>query len=177
MRGRGRGSDGREWYRGAGHKSVAAKVSGDADQCQERIGQFEYIVQIGHTRHTGVQILQELQPVTAHLLPLEALPSQNSTQVKNKWGDVVRQVHDQGVVAITHHSSVELVVLSAGTYQSVLDTLAELRSREQAELDALAEQFRARLAVLQQPQSHDRLARVLASKGRARKAPKAGKGF
>jgi hypothetical protein len=41
-------------------------------------------------------------------------------------------------------------------------------------LDALAAQFKARLEVLQQPQSHDRLARVLASKGKAKKAPKAG---
>ena len=55
-----------------------------------------------------------------------------------------------------------------------LDTLAELRSREQADIDALSERFKARLAVLQQPQSHDRLARVLASKGKAKKAPRAG---
>jgi hypothetical protein len=41
-------------------------------------------------------------------------------------------------------------------------------------LDALAAQFKARLEVLQQPKSHDRLARVLASKGKAKKAPKAG---
>ena len=112
--------------------------------------------------------------MTTRLLPLDALPSQKSTQVKNRWGDVVRQVHDQGVVAITSHSSVELVVLSAGAYQSVLDTLAELRSREQAELDALAGQFKARLEVLQQPQAHDRLARVLAAKGKAKRAPTAG---
>ena len=115
--------------------------------------------------------------MTARLLPLDALPSQKSTQVKNRWGDVVRQVHDQGVVAITNHSTVELVVLSAGAYQSLLDTLAELRSHEQAEIDALAEQFKARLAVLQQPQAHDRLARVLASKGKAKKAPTAGSDF
>ncbi len=44
-------------------------------------------------------------------------------------------------------------------------------------LDALSEQFKARLEVLQQPQSHDRLARVLASKGKAKKAPTAGKDF
>ena len=58
-----------------------------------------------------------------------------------------------------------------------LDTLAELRSREQAELDALSEQFKARLAVLQQPQAQDRLARVLASKGKGKKARTAGSDF
>jgi len=58
-----------------------------------------------------------------------------------------------------------------------LDTFAKLRPREQAELDALSAPFKARLEVLQQPQSHDRLARVQASKGKAKKAPRAGNDF
>jgi len=115
--------------------------------------------------------------MTARLLALDALPRQKSTQVKNKWGDVVRQVHDQGSLAITSHSSVELVMLSAGVYQSLLDTIEKLQARERAELDALSEQFKARLETLQQPQAHDRLARMLASKGKAKKAPIAGKTF
>jgi hypothetical protein len=53
----------------------------------------------------------------------------------------------------------------------------EQRSREQAEFDALSEHFKARLEVLRKPQSHDRLARVIASKGKAKKAPKAGNDF
>ncbi|MBK6351131.1 MAG: type II toxin-antitoxin system Phd/YefM family antitoxin [Steroidobacteraceae bacterium] len=115
--------------------------------------------------------------MTARLFPLDALPRQKSTQVKNKWGDVVRQVRDRGSLAITSHSSVELVMLSAGVYQSLLDTIEKLQARERAELDALAEQFKARLETLQQPQAHDRLARLLASKGKAKKAPIAGKTF
>lgn len=115
--------------------------------------------------------------MTARLRALDALPRQKSTQVKNKWGDVVRQVHDQGSLAITSHSSVELVMLSAGVYQSLLDTIEKLQARERAELDALAGQFRARLAILQQPKAHDRLADMLASKGKAKKAPRAGKTF
>ena len=62
--------------------------------------------------------------------------------------------------------------MTAGLFP--LDTLAELRSREQAAIDALSGQFKARLAVLQQRQAQDRLARVLASKGNAKKAPRAG---
>ena len=58
-----------------------------------------------------------------------------------------------------------------------LDTLGKLRPREQAELDALSAQFKARLEVLQHPQSHDRLARVLASKAKAKKNPTAGTDF
>ena len=115
--------------------------------------------------------------MTARLFPLDALPRQKSTQVKNKWGDVVRQVHDRGSLAITSHSNVELVMLSAGVYQSLLDTIEKLQARERAELDALGEQFKSRLEILQQPQAHDRLAAMLASKGKAKKAPRAGKTF
>jgi hypothetical protein len=68
-------------------------------------------------------------------------------------------------------------MLSAGAYQSLLDTIDKLQARERAELDTLAEQFRQRLEILQQPQAHDRLADVLASQGKAKRAPIAGKTF
>jgi hypothetical protein len=58
-----------------------------------------------------------------------------------------------------------------------VDPLAERRSLEQAELGVLAEHFKTGLEVLQQPQAREKLTRVLASKGRARKAPSAGKDF
>lgn len=115
--------------------------------------------------------------MSAPLIALESLPSQKSSQVKNKWGDVVRQVQDHGSLAITNHSTVELVLLTAGTYQSLLDLVARLQTRERSELDELSAQFKARLESLQRPQAHDRLTGVLRSKGKARKAPRAGKSF
>ncbi len=115
--------------------------------------------------------------MTTRLLPMEELPSQTSSQVKSRWGEVVRQVQDRGVVAITHHSSVDLVLLSAGAYRSLREQLQALQAREQAEIDALSEQFKARLESLQHPQAHDRLAKVMAAKGKARKAPTAGTSY
>lgn len=115
--------------------------------------------------------------MAAPLIALESLPSQKSTQVKNKWGDVVRQVHEHGSLAITNHSSVELVLLTAGTYQSLLDLVARLQARERSELDELSKQFKARLEVLQNSQAHEQLAGVLASKGKAKKTPVAGESF
>jgi hypothetical protein len=115
--------------------------------------------------------------MTAPLVALEALPSQKSSHVKNKWGDVVRQVQDQGSLAITNHSTVELVLLTAGTYQALLDLVARLQARERSEIDDLSNQFTARLEILQQPQAHERLAGMLASKGKAKTAPVAGKTF
>ena len=112
--------------------------------------------------------------MVAPLTALESLPSQKSSQVKNKWGAVVRQVQEQGSLAITNHSSVELVLLTAATYQSLLDLVARLQARERTELDELSGQFKARLEILQVPQMHDRLSSMLATKGKAKKAPIAG---
>jgi len=47
--------------------------------------------------------------------PLDQLPRQNASQVKNRWGEVVRQVRQSGSVAITHHANVEMVLLDAAT--------------------------------------------------------------
>lgn len=115
--------------------------------------------------------------MVAPMVALENLPSEKSSQVKNKWGDVVRQVQEHGSLAITNHSTVELVLMTAGTYQSLLSLVARLQARERSELDELSGQFKARLATLQEPQSRDRLNRLLARKGKVKKPPIAGDSF
>jgi len=115
--------------------------------------------------------------MVAPLIAIEDLPSQKSSQVKNKWGDVVRQVQTQGSLAITNHATVEMVLLTAGAYQSLLDLVSRLQAREKSEIDELSDQFKARLAVLQDPQSRGRMKSLLAAKGRANKAPIAGESF
>ncbi|HMN45880.1 MAG TPA: hypothetical protein PKE27_14980 [Povalibacter sp.] len=115
--------------------------------------------------------------MVAPLTAIDELPSQKSSHIKNKWGDVVRQVQAQGSLAITNHSTVEMVLLTAGTYQSLLDLVSRLQAREKSEIDQLSEQFKARLATLNDPKARDRLSSVLASKGRARKKPIAGENF
>lgn len=115
--------------------------------------------------------------MTAVLPALDALPRQNATQVKNKWGEVVRQVHARGTVAVTNHSTIEMVMVSADVYQALLDTVEKISRREQTEIDALTDQFRARLASLQQPDAHDRLADVMSSKGKAKSAHIVGETF
>lgn len=111
------------------------------------------------------------------MIELAALPTQNSSQIKNKWGDVVRQVQEQGSLAITNHSAVEMVLLTAGTYQSLLDLVARLQEREQSDLAELSARFEARLEVLQHPKSHERMRSVMAARGKAKKAPLAGESF
>ena len=53
--------------------------------------------------------------MTTALLSLDELPRQNASSVKNKWGEVVRQVQQLGSLAITNHATVEMVLLNAAT--------------------------------------------------------------
>ena len=111
------------------------------------------------------------------MLSLEDLPRQNASQVKNKWGDVVRQVRQSGSVAITNHAVVEMVLLDASTYQQLTEDLLALRAREQSALDELADRFKTRLSVLQEPEAAHNVAAVFESRGKLAKRPKAGATF
>jgi len=108
---------------------------------------------------------------------LHELPRQNASQVKNKWGELVRQVRQSGSVAITHHASVEMVLLDAATYQQLTQELSAFNAREQTLLDELAARFDERLAVLQQPEAAGRVDALFGAKGRLAKRPRAGASF
>ena len=108
---------------------------------------------------------------------LEELPRQNATQVKNKWGDVLRQVQQAGTVAVTSHSTIEMVMVDATVYQGLLDRVAALQAREEAALGELESRFNARLAVLQKPDARRKADAVLDGRGKLAKRPRAGATF
>jgi prevent-host-death family protein len=108
---------------------------------------------------------------------LDQLPRQSASQVKNRWRDVVREVHEAGSVAITNHSAVEMVLVDAATYQQLTASAATLKAREQSVLDQLAAEFDDRLAVLQRRDAPAKVASVFASKGKLARKPKAGSTF
>lgn len=108
---------------------------------------------------------------------LEDLPRQNASQVKNKWGDVVRLVREAGSVAVTHHSAVEMVLLDASTYRQLTQDIQALKAREQTVLDELTQRFDARLAVLQQPGAAQHMAALFDARGKLTQRPKAGTSF
>jgi len=111
------------------------------------------------------------------LLSLEQLPRQNASQVKNKWGEVVRQVRQNGSVAITNHAAVEMVLLDAATYQQLTEDLQALQAREQSVLDELGQRFDARLAVLQAPDAAVNVQALFEARGKLGKRPKAGASY
>lgn len=113
----------------------------------------------------------------AELQKLEALPRHSASQVKNKWGDVVRQVNRTGVAAVTSHSTVEMVLMPAAEYEQLRGELAALRAQRQGALDELTQRFDARLAVLQQPDAAARVEALLESRGQVAPRPRAGASF
>lgn len=114
----------------------------------------------------------------AAVLPLpEDLPTRPASQVKNRWGEVVRQVREVGSVAVTSHASVEMVLIDTATYRRMAEQSQAAQAREASTLDALNQAFQARLAALQQDDAPDRVQAVLAARGKSRLRPKAGRSF
>lgn len=112
-----------------------------------------------------------------NLLDIDDLPREKSSQVKNKWGEVVRLVRKSGSLAITNHAAVEMVLLDASTYQKLTEEISALKAREQSVLDELSQRFDQRLAVLQQPDAAQKLDALLSAKGKLAKRPVAGSSF
>lgn len=108
---------------------------------------------------------------------LDDLPRHNASSVKNKWRDVVREVRETGSVAITNHSSVEMVLVDAATYQQLAASAVALKAREQSVLDQLNDQFNQRLAGLQTPDATNRLDALFERQGKLVRKPTAGDSF
>ncbi|RYF36121.1 MAG: type II toxin-antitoxin system prevent-host-death family antitoxin [Comamonadaceae bacterium] len=113
----------------------------------------------------------------AELPALEDLPRQTASDVKNRWRDVMREVRETGSVAITSHSSVEVVMVNAEAYRQLAASVAALNERETLVLEQLSAQFSGRLEALQATGAGDRAAAVLQRKGRLSTRPKAGPSF
>jgi prevent-host-death family protein len=115
--------------------------------------------------------------MSAEALPLDGLPRQNASQVKNKWGEVVRLARKAGGVAITSHSKVEMVLLDAEVYQSLAEQADAFQSREAAVLDDLSKRFDARLVALRAPGARQKVQALLKSRGKLTQRPRAGTSY
>ena len=111
------------------------------------------------------------------LRKLNDLPRHTASQVKNKWGDVVRQVNVSGGAAITNHSSVEMVLMPALAYERLLRELDALKTHQQSALDELTQRFDARLALLQQPDAATKVEALFKARGKFARRPKVGASF
>lgn len=114
---------------------------------------------------------------TDELPRIDELPRRNATQVKNKWGDLVREVRAAGSVAVTQHDKVEMVIVDAATYRKMAALADDARERHRATLAELSAEFDRRLATLKSPGTRGRVEAVMAARGRSRRRPKAGVSF
>jgi len=80
---------------------------------------------------------------------IENLPKHDSTEVKNHWGNVAREVKRLGEVAITRRDNVELVLMSAERYRSLTERLGMLPVDDP--LARLEARFDLMLKTLQHP--------------------------
>lgn len=111
------------------------------------------------------------------LTDVDQLPRANASQVKNKWGEVVRQVHQIGTLAITSHSAVEMVMLDVATYRALTESFMQLKAREQSVLDELTQRFNKRLEALSLSNASQNALALLDGRGALKRRPKAGESF
>ncbi|MEI9984409.1 MAG: type II toxin-antitoxin system prevent-host-death family antitoxin [Aliidongia sp.] len=107
-------------------------------------------------------------------LDIDTMPRHSSTQVKNNWAELVREVRQSGSVAITNHSKVEMVLVEADQYRDMAAQIEAKRLRDQAILDELTRRFDAQLAVLQQPDLEKKIQAMFDAGGKLKNRPKAG---
>ena len=112
--------------------------------------------------------------MSAVLPSLDDLPRHPASHVKNRWGEVVRQVRASGSVAVTSHSSVEMVLVDTATYRRLVNDAGSSAAREQSVLNQLNEAFEARLATLQQPAAAQQVDALFETRGHLKARPKAG---
>jgi hypothetical protein len=110
-------------------------------------------------------------------LQIEELPRWTATRVKNKWGDLAREVRASGSVAVTHHDKIEMVVVEAGKYREMAALTETIKVRHQTALAELTAEFDHHLAQLKAPVAREQIEAAMASRGRVRPRPKAGASF
>lgn len=105
------------------------------------------------------------------------MPHESATTVKNNLREMTKKVIKTGALAITNHSSVEVVMVEASAYQALLEQVQALEETKQPSLAALTERFDENLKNLQQPEAVNQVTAVLQSKGKSTNRPKAGNSY
>jgi PHD/YefM family antitoxin component YafN of YafNO toxin-antitoxin module len=112
--------------------------------------------------------------MAAVIRDIATLPKHHSTEVKNHWGNVAREVKRFGEVAITRRDNVELVLMSADRYRLLTEQLGTLPMEDP--LARLEARFDLMLKTLQDPDAASQLDQAFGDIDRAT-LPIAGQAF
>jgi prevent-host-death family protein len=104
---------------------------------------------------------------------IEDLPRRTAADVRSKLADIMREVRKRGVVAITHHGKIEMVMMDVAEYRRRTANLPT-EARRQASLAELTAEFDRRLAALKDPDAHKRLDAMMDAGGKTKRRPKVG---
>lgn len=85
---------------------------------------------------------------------LATLTSVAATRVRREWMEVREQLRVNKALALTSHDRVDAVLMDPAEYSALVARAAEA---DQGLLKALTERFDAQLALLDQPETRDRL--------------------
>ena len=104
---------------------------------------------------------------------IDDLPRRTAADARSKLADVMREVRKRGVVAITHHGKIEMVMMDVGEYRRRTAKFTT-EARRQASLAELSAEFDRRLAALKNPDAHKRVDAMMDARGKTKRRPKAG---
>jgi len=93
--------------------------------------------------------------------PALQLPTAPASEVKKRgWRGMMRMARDHGAVVVTHHNEPEAVIVPMAAYTKLLESAREKEVAEAAVLEQLRRKFDEQLAVLNQPDVVDGVARL-----------------
>jgi len=94
-------------------------------------------------------------------LPALELPTAPASEVKKRgWRGMMRLARDHGAVVVTHHNEPEAVIVPMAAYTRLLEAAREKEAADAAVLEQLRRKFDEQLAVLNQPDAAERMARL-----------------
>jgi len=93
-------------------------------------------------------------------LPALELPTAPASDVKKRgWRGMMRLARDHGAVVVTNHNEPEAVIVPMATYTRLLES-AQQKAPVDEVLEQLRRKFDEKLAVLNQPDTAEKMARL-----------------
>ena len=113
----------------------------------------------------------------AYVVDAENLPARSSTEVRDKWGSVVREVRSKGRVAITSRGHADMVIMSREEYDRVMRALSTPGGPAADPVAELTRRLDERVARMNDGTAASKAAKLRAMTGQVPNPPLAGESF
>ena len=113
----------------------------------------------------------------SYVVDVESLPARSSTEVQDKWGNVVREVRSKGRIAITSRGHADMVIMSREEYNRVMEALSAPSAATADPVVDLTRRFDERIARMNNGTMASKFTRLRAMTGQVPNPPIAGESF